>query len=281
MATTPDGGSSPVGSVDKALALLEILAEAGPDGMTLRDIAGRSGLNKASVHRLLRALIHRDFAEQVPPDQRYRLGSAPLVMAGRFEGGDHLPVLFAPALASISQRTQELVHLGRMDGAHVLYLDKVEPERTLRVWSRVGKRAPAGRTAMGRAMLAADGIRGPALEAYAQATAARAAEPGAEVTPRRLAGVVEEAARRGWASEVEENETGIACVGVAMVRPGGKSAAVSITGPIERMGEQRRAEIGALLREELARLAPAGFSLADTDRSGAPAGGRTGAGDEG
>ena len=37
---------------------------------------------------------------------------------------------------------------------------------------------------------------------------------------------------------------------------------MSVTGPIERMGEERRAEVGALLREELSRLAPAGFELA-------------------
>ena len=43
--------ASPVGSVDKALILLEILAGAGPEGMTLRDIAEAGGMNKASVHR--------------------------------------------------------------------------------------------------------------------------------------------------------------------------------------------------------------------------------------
>src|SRR5690625_6100339 len=63
---------------------------------------------------------------------------------------DALPI-FAPALAAISLRTRELVHLGRLEGTEVVYLDKVEPERTLRVWSRVGSRAPAARTSLGRA----------------------------------------------------------------------------------------------------------------------------------
>ena len=49
MTTTPPPDASPVGSVDKALALLEILAEAGPDGLTLREITASSGLNQASV----------------------------------------------------------------------------------------------------------------------------------------------------------------------------------------------------------------------------------------
>ncbi|MGO1926278.1 MAG: IclR family transcriptional regulator [Brachybacterium tyrofermentans] len=256
----PPAASSPVGSVDKALSLLEILAEAGPAGMTLRDIATASGLNKASVHRLLRALIHRGFAEQVMPEQTYRLGSALPLLNGRFEQGENLAVLMAPAIAAISQDVQELVHLGRLDGPLVLYLDKVEPERALRVWSRVGSRAPAARTAMGRAILAADGVRGDALAAYAQAT--HGTEAGTAISHEHLARVVEQTAARGWSMEIEENEPGIACVGVALTRPGGRSLAVSVTGPIERMGAQRRDEVGALLREELSRLAPAGYELA-------------------
>lgn len=149
-----------------------------------------------------------------------------------------------------------------MDGTRVLYLDKVEPERTLRVWSRVGSRAPAARTAMGRAMLAADGARGDALTAYAQATEGGADEAGSVISLQHLTEVVDEAARRGWSTEIEENEPGIACVGVALTRTGGRSVAVSVTGPLERMGAARRKEVGALLREELSRLAPAGFELA-------------------
>src|SRR5699024_6821455 len=116
-ATVP--AASPVGSVDKALVLLGILAEAGPEGMALRDIA-----------------------EQSASDQHYRLGAAALDLGPAFGAGENLQTLFGPALASISQHTDELVHLGQMDGVRVLYLDKVEPERTLRVWSRIGSRAP-------------------------------------------------------------------------------------------------------------------------------------------
>ncbi|MGY5765076.1 IclR family transcriptional regulator [Brachybacterium sp. DNPG3] len=257
--SSADVPASPVGSVDKALLLLEALADVGPDGAPLGVLAATTGFSKASVHRLLGALAHRDFAAQNPSDQHYRIGSAAMALSRSTAREENLPVLFAPALASISRRVDELVHLGRLDGAHVLYLDKVEPERTLRVWSEVGKRTPAGRTALGRAMLAADGVRGPALAPYADATAAPG---GATLDADALAQVIDETAARGWSMECEENEPGIACVGVALVRPDGRSAAVSVTGPVERMGPERRAEVAALLREELERLAPAGFAVA-------------------
>ncbi|MDN5821988.1 MAG: hypothetical protein L0H39_10915 [Brachybacterium sp.] len=109
-------------------------------------------------------------------------------------------------------------------------------------------------------MLAADGVRTEALTAYAQATEGE--EAGTVISAAHLAEVLEQTAARGWSAEVEENETGIACVGVALTRSSRRSLAVSVTGPIERMGAARRAEIGQLLREELTRLAPRGYVLA-------------------
>ena len=143
----------PVGSIDKALALLELLAEAGPDGMALRDVVETSGLNKASAHRTLQALQHRGFAEQ-DTNQRYRLGSRPALLVERFLREENLPTLFRPTLLAICQEVQELVHLGILEGRNVLYLDKVEPDRTLRVWSRVGRQVSVLTTALGRAMVA-------------------------------------------------------------------------------------------------------------------------------
>jgi DNA-binding IclR family transcriptional regulator len=165
----------PVGSIDKALALLELLAEAGPDGMALRDVVETSGLNKASAHRTLQALQHRGFAEQ-DTNQRYRLGSRPALLVERFLREENLPTLFRPALLAICQEVQELVHLGILEGRNVLYLDKVEPDRTLRVWSRVGRQVSVLTTALGRAMVAGEGTPDSLLSAYTTDADATVAE---------------------------------------------------------------------------------------------------------
>jgi len=244
--------TSPVGSVDKALQLIELLADAGPEGLTLREIAAATGIHKPTAHRTLQALAHRGFAEQ-HDDQRYRLGARPALLVERFQRGENLPTLFRPALLRISQQTQELVHLGTLESQRVLYLDKVEPERTIRVWSRIGRHAPVATTALGRAMAAADGAPAALLDAYAA---------GDESTLPRFREAVADARRLGYSSEREENEPGICCVGVALVRPTGRPVAVSITGPTARIDPERQHELGMLLRTELARAAPAGFTLA-------------------
>ena len=132
MDTVARGQDSPVGSVDKALRLIELLADAGPQGAALRDLVAASGLNKASVHRLLQALLHRGFAEQ-DAHQRYRLGNRPALLVEQYLSEENLPALFRPTLLGISHRVQELVHLGTLESTNVLYLDKVEPDRTIRV----------------------------------------------------------------------------------------------------------------------------------------------------
>lgn len=251
-----DRAASPVGSVDKALALIELLAEAGPDGMALRDVVEASGLNKASAHRTLQALQHRGFAEQ-DANQRYRLGSRPALLVEQFLREENLPTLFRPALLAICREAQELVHLGILDGHNVLYLDKVEPDRTIRVWSRVGRQVSVLTTALGRAMIAAEGAGDTLLSAYTAN-----ADP---VVADRFTQAVTQAREHGFATEREENEAGICCVGVALRRPTGLPVAVSLTGPSSRMGADRLDKLGNRLREMLSVSAPPGFTLATTD----------------
>jgi DNA-binding IclR family transcriptional regulator len=244
--------ASPVGSVDKALSLIELLAAAGPSGLALREVVEESGLNKPSAHRMLHALMHRGFAEQ-DASQRYRLGSRPVVLVEQFLKEENLPALLRPALLTISHEVQELVHLGILEAPNVLYLDKVEPDRTIRVWSRVGRQARALTTALGRAMVAAEGTPDDGLDAYAV--------DADDLTVARFRDAVARARTRGYAAEQEENEAGISCVAVALRRSTGRPIAVSITGPSTRMTPARIDELGALLRSSLAASELPGFSV--------------------
>jgi DNA-binding IclR family transcriptional regulator len=250
---TNSEAAPPVGSVDKALALIELLAEAGPDGMALRDVVEASGFNKASAHRTLQALQHRGFAEQ-DANQRYRLGSRPAILVEQFYREENLPTLFRPALLAICQEVEELVHLGILEGANVLYLDKVEPDRAIRVWSQVGRQVSVLTTALGRAMVAAEGTPDTLLSVYTTNANAEIAD--------RFTRAVADARVHGFATEREENEPGICCVGVALRRPAGRPVAVSITGPSNRIGAERLDELGHRLRDVLQVLAPPGFAVA-------------------
>jgi len=247
----PDG-TSPVESVDRALLVLQALAREGAKGMPLADLAAAVGLNKSTVHRVLAALRFRDFVTQ-GPDGDYVLGPAATRLAEDFYGDENLPVLLHGALVSLSAAADELVHLGVLTGAHVVYLDKVEPERAVRVWSAIGRRSPAVTTALGRAMLAYRGTSRSALDGYARAVDG--------VDADHVWDVLERARTAGYATEDEENEPGISCIAVPLLRAGAAVAAVSVTAPAERMTPERLTELHRTMCDVLPPLLPAGVTI--------------------
>jgi DNA-binding IclR family transcriptional regulator len=244
---------SPLGSVDKALLTLDALGRAGADGTSLAVLSAEVGANKSTLHRTLAALRHRGYAEQTT-DGTYRLGPAVLALGSTFLAEENLPALLRPALDALSADVDELVHLGVLAGREVVYLEKVEPRRAVRVWSAVGRRRPAATTALGRALLAAADLDDDTLAGYA----------GTATTPDRLREAVATARRLGYASETEENEPGIACAAVAVLRAGRPVAAVSITAPVERMTGPPREDRISALRERLPTVLPPGLAVPTT-----------------
>ena len=252
MANGAEGDTSPVESVDRALLALGALARAGARGMGLAELAAGLGLNKTTVHRSLAALRFRGFVTQ-DPSGSYVLGAAATQLADDFFGDENLPALLHPALVALCGAADELVHLGVLSGTHVVYLDKVEPERSVRVWSAVGRRRAAVTTALGRVLLAYRGTERSMLPGYVRAAKS--------VDADHVWSVLQEARERGYATEEQENEVGISCVAVPLLRSGAAVAAVSVTAPAERMTAERISWLYGRMREVLPPLLPAGLTL--------------------
>jgi IclR family transcriptional regulator, acetate operon repressor len=252
MDTFPTTGiASPMGSVDKALLALQELGGAGSGGVPLAELAQRLGLNKTSLHRTLAALRFRGFADQDQASGNYVLGVAAATLAAAFFSDDNLPQMLQNALTTLCAHADELVHLGVLSGAEIVYLDKVEPARPVRVWSTIGRRQPAATTALGRAILSRRSIDNGLLAWYA----------GSHVAPAHLAQILDTALARGYATETEENEAGISCLAVPLLRSGVAIAAVSMTAPSDRMTPQRQGELSRMIARDLPQLLPNGISL--------------------
>lgn len=248
--------ASPVESIDRALLVLQALARAGAAGTGLAELASALRLNKTTVHRALAALRFRGFVVQDPTSGDYALGPSAIQLAEAYFSDENLPVLLHSALVTLCGATDELVHLGVLSGAHVVYLDKVEPERAVRVFSAVGRRIPAVTTALGRALLAFRGTDRSRLAGYLPG----AGSPG-ELDVDQLWSVLELTRMRGYATEEQENEPGISCVAVPLLRSGSAIAAVSITAPAERMTPERIAWLHGQMRALLPELLTDGLSL--------------------
>ena len=178
--------------------------------------------------------------------------AAAMALGQQFLTPQSLAQSLHPALIALSHEADELVHLGVLIGDQVMYVDKVEPERAIRVWSQVGQRTSAASSAMGRALLAFRDVPDDQLAAYLH---------NSTVTLPQLIAAVHATRERGYSTELEENEPGVACLGTAVMQGPSPVAALSITMPAERLTTARQQALSNLIREVLPPLLPEGLSL--------------------
>ena len=148
-----NGDRHSIQSVDRALFLLETIAEAGGEA-TLTELATRTGLNISTCHHLLATLIQRGFAAKVPGRRLYALGARILYLGHACLQVD-LPRRAQPYLETINRVTGETVHLAALQGDNVVTLAVREARHAVRVGTgRIGKVEAPHATSVGKAILA-------------------------------------------------------------------------------------------------------------------------------
>jgi DNA-binding IclR family transcriptional regulator len=204
--------------LDKAVGVLRVAA-AEPCG--LAELCERTGLPRATAHRLavgleVHGLLHRG------SDGKWRPGPTLAELAAG--GVDPLLEAAAAVLPRLRDITGESVQLYRRDGTQRVCVAAAEPASGLRDTVPVGSRLP---------MTAGSGAK--VLAAWAEPTVQRALLADARFNERALVDV----RRRGWAQSVAERESGVASVSAPVRDAGGQVvAAVSVSGPIERIGRR-------------------------------------------
>lgn len=146
-----EGEGKGVQSLNRALDILEALALE-PAGMTLTELSQRVGLHKSTVHRLLSTLSIRHYVEATGSGSRLGLRVADL--GSRLLNSMELRTESAPLLRQLSHRLQRVVHLAVLAEGEVVYLDKVEPVESIRLYSSIGLRAPFHCTGLGKVIAA-------------------------------------------------------------------------------------------------------------------------------
>ena len=247
-----------IGSVDKALLALQRLGDLGPEGAPLSRLAADLAMNKASLHHTLLALRHRGFVEQ-DPKGNYRLGQSALSLADSYLHDDSFSQMHG-ALKQLSLAVNEICHLGILVGEDIVYVHKVVPRTSINTWSTVGFRNPALTTAMGRAILCQKYLDFDSLSrAFPTAIFERTRHTRTALAEIWLELV--EARKRGFAREINEYVLGTSCLGVAVLRGHKPIAAISLTGPTERLEGKNEKALVAELRKYVTPRLPAGLSL--------------------
>lgn len=231
-------------TLTKGLAVLEALAKSRqPAGVS--DIAKSLGLTKSNTHRLLQTLQHLEFVQQERGGTRYKLTIKLWEISQHFAANFDLLKVARHHLLELSDKSGgETVHLSVLDGAEVVFVDKVDGSHPIRAYSTVGGRAPAYTTATGKALLSTvdpaelQELIG-SFERFTSKTVTSFEELERELALAR---------RDGFAINHGEWREGVCGVGAPIYGSSGDVvAAVGISGPGERLTEQVLAESGALV----------------------------------
>lgn len=237
----------------RAFALLEALVE--DDGpVTLVELARRVGLPKPTVHRLLGQLASAQLVAREPEGRRFAAGARLSALALRALSNSTHRGARRAILQGLVDELGETCNLTMLDGAQIVYLDRVETPSPLRVNLQPGSKVPLHCTASGKLLLALlPAVRRARLVArlpLERHTANTLTERGA------LGAALKRVRRERLSTDAEEFITGLVCVAVPILaRDGHAIAAVAMQAPVARMPLERALGHAARLREAASALA--------------------------
>lgn len=250
MARTGKPAVRRVAAVERALAVLDALAGAGPE-LGTNEIARRAGIHPSTVSRLLATLAAAGFVMHVEESGRYRLGVRLLQLGNAVLEGLDLRALARPHLQALAEETGETVTLSTPGRPDAVTVDFVQSPASVQSVAQIGRPSVAHATAAGKVALAFGAVELPPgrLEAFTSRT---------RTDRGRLAAELERVRQRGWAEADREREPDLSAL-AAPVRSAGETltAVLGVQGPASRFDRARRREALRPLLERAERISSA------------------------
>lgn len=223
---------------------------------SLAELARHLGWNRANVHRILLTLRESGMLEMDPDTNRYHLSIAVFELGGVMISRLGLTAKAYPSMAWLTDTTGLACNLGILNGSDVVYIDKIEAGTHLQLSARPGRRMPAYRTALGRAILAE--LPDEQVQTVLEAAELVRTTPHTIATLTGIEEQIELARHRGYSQDMEENTIGIAGLGAAIADHRGRAfAGLSIGGPVALFSPERVQEFGASLRSAALQISQA------------------------
>lgn len=241
-------------ALDRALTLLRLIGARSKHGLRLTEIVAQSGLTKPTVHRMLRALERNGFVEQNPATRLYHLGPEAFVLGVLATERFGIHRAAAGALARLAAASQDTVFLSVRRDSHAVCLERQEGSFPIKTHVlNAGDRHPLGIGAGSLAILSA--MDDAEVEAVLEQNAAEMAANYPTFSAQLLRDEVAVTRGQGFAFNPGRLLAGSWAVGVAVLDAGGSClGALSISAIESRLGEDRRTELAALLKDEAQRL---------------------------
>ncbi len=244
-----EGRLSGTQSIERALLLLREIAAHNRGGSRLLDLATRTGLQRPTVHRMLKCLAAEGMVQQDSDSHRYFLGSMVfelgLTAAPRF----NLREICHPALTRIAEATNDTVFLTQRSGLDAVCVDRHEGNYPIKTFTlEVGMRRPLGVGTGSMAILAA--LPEEEVRSIITSNAPRLEEYG--FTPSTLLAQAKRAQKLGYAVREVPSLAGVRSVGYAVHNQNGMPfAALSVSAISSRMNDKRILDLAVMVKNEV------------------------------
>lgn len=230
------GQQGGVQSVDRALAVLEILARDGHAGVS--EIAEEMGIHKSTVSRLLGSLVTREIVHQNSERGKYQLGFGILRLASSIPGRLSLVREARDVLESLAEEFKETVNLAVLRSNYAVNVDQAMGPSTLATYDWVGSLTPLHATSSGKVLLAA--LTADERERILNETGLPARTQRTITNRDKLEKQLIDVAHAGYAVVLEEFEIGLNSMAVPVYNHlGTVIGAVSISGPAFRFDPEK------------------------------------------
>lgn len=233
MGNNPNKNQYEIKVVEKSMRVLGVLADGNP--RTLTEISKDVKINKSTTFRILATLSNLNYVKIDDQTNKYHLGLTCLELAAAYQSGDELLHVARPKLEELRDITKETVHLAVLVGMDVVYIDKMEGLHAIGLMSsRVGRRAPAYCTGVGKILLS-----------YANPKKVREELKISKIIRFNERTIVDQedllldlaaSKERGFAFDRGEHELDVRCIAAPIFNSMGEvTAAISVSGPSSRM----------------------------------------------
>jgi DNA-binding IclR family transcriptional regulator len=240
-----------VPAVLRSLQILELLAGE-RKRWTTTEISRKLKIPKSTTSYLLHTLLDRGYLVR-ESEGIYRLGMKLLVLGGQALRGVEVRELALPVLRRLTTETQTTAHLAVLEGAEAVYIERVPSPGFIQIDTWVGRRMPLHSTSVGKVLAAF--LPEKEAEALFQAAGLARFTPHTIVSMPRLKQELRRIRESGVAVDNEENTPGVRCVAVPIFGPQGVPvAAMSLTGPVQQVTEDRLGKIVEKIKDAARQL---------------------------
>lgn len=242
--------------LSRALKLLDRLANAGSEGLSLTESAGYIETTKSTAFAVLRTLMDFDYVTSFGSGPRYRLGPAVVHLADGYRNSLPWLDIARPIARDLTERTGWTSRLASHVDGRPIFQDRVDAPGTIRFYTQLGVREMPHRSAAGKAILAC--LSDTEVRRIVGETGLPRRTRNTITDPDRLLQDLEVSRRRGFAVDDEEDDEGILCVAAAFHSADAVPlGAISITGLKADMPDWRLHQIGPVVRESADRISRA------------------------